>query len=124
MNKTNTDVLNNFGKIIIDEIYNRYRDGIYSDIFCGIKNPTEKKYEQIFEKLGDEQKGLLLEYFKENIESIMFDFLRIFEENEGFKLIYEENGKQVNLADISENLKAEPIIENGWIDRFGTKNEL
>ncbi|WP_264847182.1 hypothetical protein [Capnocytophaga catalasegens] len=39
--------------------------------------------------------------------------LGIFEENEQFKLIYEENGKQVDLMKISEMLKAEPIIENG-----------
>jgi len=29
-----------------------------------------------------------------------------------------EDGKQVNLVEISEMLKAEPIIENGWIERF------
>lgn len=48
----------------------------------------------------------------------LFDFLKIFEEHPEFKIIYEENGQQVNLVEISEMLKAEPIIENGWIDRF------
>ena len=45
-------------------------------------------------------------------------FLGIFEEHERFKLIYEEDEKQVNLVEISEMLKVEPIIENGWIERF------
>jgi len=33
-------------------------------------------------------------------------------------LIYEENGQQINLVEISEMLKAEPLGENGWIERF------
>jgi hypothetical protein len=49
----------------------------------------------------------------------LFDFLKIFEENPQYKLIYEENiGHQINLLEISEMPKAEPIIENGWIKRF------
>ncbi|MRJ07781.1 hypothetical protein EDL99_02625 [Ornithobacterium rhinotracheale] len=48
----------------------------------------------------------------------LFNVLRIFEEDERFRLIYEENGQQVDLVKISEMLKAEPIIKNGWIDRF------
>ena len=47
-----------------------------------------------------------------------FNFLKLFEEHECFKLIYEENGKQINLVEISEMLKAELLGENGWIERF------
>ena len=36
----------------------------------------------------------------------------------GVEIIYEEDGKQVDLVKISEMLKAELMIENGWIDRF------
>ncbi len=50
--------------------------------------------------------------------TFIFAYLNLFEENEEFKLIYEEKGKQVNLVEISEMLKAEPTIDNGWIDRF------
>jgi hypothetical protein len=48
----------------------------------------------------------------------IFAFLGLFEENPVFKLIYEENKQQIDLSKISEMLKAEPIIENGWIQRF------
>ncbi|WP_299312550.1 hypothetical protein [uncultured Aquimarina sp.] len=47
-----------------------------------------------------------------------FNFFKIFEEHQAFRLIYEEDGKRVNLVEISEMLKAEPTIENGWISRF------
>ena len=62
--------------------------------------------------------NLLSLRIKESIGDTIFNILRIFEEDERFKLIYEEDGKQINLVEISEMLKAEPIIENGWIERF------
>ena len=51
----------------------------------------------------------------------MFNFLRVIEEHQEYKLIYEEDGKQVNLIEISEMLKSEPIIANGWIERFSNE---
>lgn len=61
---------------------------------------------------------ILQKYFSESLKGILFNFLRSFEENEHFKLYYEKNEQKVNLVEISEMLKAEPIIENGWIERF------
>lgn len=74
---------------------------------------TEKKLTEIFNKLTSEEKKIIYEYIMEILRTTMFSMLGIFEENEQFKLIYEENGKQVDLMKISETLKAEPIIENG-----------
>lgn len=71
-----------------------------------------------FNKLSVEDREILKTYLEESIKTSIFGFLGIFEEHERFKLIYEEDGKQVNLVEISEMLKAEPIIENGWIEQF------
>ena len=60
----------------------------------------------------------MIQFILENINSVIFDFLDLFEQNEKFKLVYEENGKQINLVEISEMLKAELLGENGWIERF------
>lgn len=54
----------------------------------------------------------------ETFESVLFNILNFFEENEQFKIVYEEEGKQVNLVEISEMLKAEIHGEDGWIMRF------
>ena len=89
--KTNQEILDEFGKILITNV-------------CDF--PLEIAKENINEII------------KEYSESILFNFLKLFEEHECFKLIYEENGKQINLVEISEMLKAEPLGENGWIERF------
>ncbi len=56
------------------------------------------------------QKDEMENYTKEILQGALFDFLNIFEENEEFKIVYEEDGKQVNLVEISEMLKSEPIM--------------
>ena len=77
-----------------------------------------KEYVELFKKMNNKDFSILQKYLEESIGDTIFNILRIFEEDERFKLIYEEDGKQVNLVEISEMLKAEPIIENGWIERF------
>ena len=102
--KTNEEILDEFGRILISSVY----EFNYSLLLENIGNNLE--YENV------KQKARLVT--KNSLESMLFDFLKIFEENEQFKLIYEEDGKQVDLNKISEMLKAEPTIENGWIARF------
>ena len=79
---------------------------------------TGQMFSIFFNKLSVEDREILKTYLEESIKTYIFGFLGIFEEHERFKLIYEEDGKQVNLVEISEMIKAEPIIENGWIERF------
>lgn len=122
--KTNQEILDNFGKIVVNKILDRYYKGIYKIVNEGYKNPTMLHYNDMFNKLNDNEKHLLSDFFKENLNSAFFDMLNIFEENEEFKLIYEEDGKQINLVEISEMLKAELIIENGWIDRFSKEKDI
>ena len=116
--KNNQEILDEFGKRVVINILDRYYRGIRKDIAEGIRNPTEQEYNIIFNNLTENQKELLFRYIKENVNSLLFDFLNLFEEKEDYKLIYEEDEKQVDLVKISEMLKAELIIENGWIDRF------
>ncbi|MRJ09126.1 hypothetical protein EDL99_09670 [Ornithobacterium rhinotracheale] len=54
----------------------------------------------------------------DSVGLVLFEFFNLFEENEEYKIIYEEDGQQVDLVKISEMLKAEPLGENGWIERF------
>lgn len=82
-----------------------------------------KNYTEVFNRLNSEDQKDLEQYLKETIGTAMFAFLGFFEEQEKFKLIYEENGRQVDLTEISEMPKAEPTIENGWIARFGKYKE-
>ena len=86
-----------------------------------ISHTFRMKLLEIYSKIGEnlfQNPSIIKEYIYELTSGTIFDFLRIFEEHPEFKIIYEENGNQVDLNKISEMLKAEPIIDNGWIQRF------
>lgn len=120
--KNNKEILDEFGKIIVSDCF----DPSYANLL-GLKNKENppiifKDFTELFNKLEQKDFLILQKYLADSLKGILFNFLRIFEENEEFKLYYENNNQKVNLAEISEMLKAEPIIENGWIERFS--NEL
>jgi len=112
------DILDKFGRKLISQVLDRYYKWIPKEINEGLKNPNKTHYNEIFDKLDNKDKEKLKDYILEHLNSLLFDILGFFEENEEFKIIYESEGKQVDLVKISENLKAEPIISGGWIDRF------
>ncbi len=95
--KQNKEILDEFGKILI----NGFFDFNYEILFKNLSRHLEK----------NESKSLA----KETISNLLFEFLKMFEE---FKIYYETEDQKINLAEISEMLKAESIIENDWISRF------
>ena len=116
--KTNQEILDTIGEEIIKFSFDPAIGNLLS---LRIKeNPPVifKEYVELFKKMNNKDFAILQKYLEESIGDTIFNILRIFEEDGRFKLIYEEDGKQINLVEISEMLKAEPIIENGWIERF------
>lgn len=102
--KTNQEILDKFGEELVKKVFDFNYNMLKSNILSNLKKNTL-----------EHKAGFLSE---ESLKSIMFDFLKVFEESETFKLYYEKDQQKVNLVEISEMLKAEPIIENGWIERF------
>ena len=116
--KTNQEILDTIGEEIIKFSFDSAIGNLLS---LRIKeNPPVifKEYVELFKKMNNKDFSILQKYLEESIGDTIFNILRIFEEDGRFKLIYEEDGKQINLVEISEMLKAEHIIENGWIERF------
>lgn len=119
--KTNQEILDTLGKALIKKLYDRHLihiHGVEPKVFS-----NSEKYKNLFAEFTGIKKYELEEYVKELLSGGLFEFLCLFEEQQAerpgrFRLIYEEDGKQVDMVEISEMLKAEPIIENGWIDRF------
>jgi hypothetical protein len=101
----NKEILDKFGEVLIKTAYNLNLEIMEKNIE---KNITEKELSKKISFI-----------FKENLEAVFFDFLKIFEENDEFKLYYEKNNQKINLVEISEMFNAEILTEDGWIERFG-----
>jgi len=113
--KSNKEILEQFGNLLTSEVF----DSQYRFILNEVSDLSQTNgYTNLFQKMNDVQKKEIEYYTREILEGALFDFLRIFEEHPEFKIVYEENGEQIDLNKISEMLKAEPIIDNGWIKRF------
>ncbi|WP_077401139.1 hypothetical protein [Cellulophaga omnivescoria] len=113
--KNNQEILNFFGKILIRTIFDPNSKFIKQSVN---EFANTEEYKNLFQGMSLIQKKELENLVYEINEGTLFDFLKFFEENEQFKIVYEEEGKQVNLVEISEMLKAEIHGENGWIERF------
>jgi len=119
--KNNQEILNEFGEILISQVF----DNQYIFIKNSIKNLSKtEEYKNLFSDMSAIQKNEIKNYTKEILRGTLFDFLNVFEENEEFKIIYEEDNRQVNLVKLSDMLKSELIIEGGWIDRFSKENRF
>jgi hypothetical protein len=113
--KSNLEILNQFGNLVANEVF----DNQYRFILNKINDLEQTEgYKNLFLGMTPKQKEEIEFYTREILKGAIFDFLRIFEEHPEYKIIHEESGQQVDLNKISEMLKAEPIIDNGWIQRF------
>jgi hypothetical protein len=111
----NQEILNEFGRLVISEAYDNH--------IALVKNNLEdlrktERFKNLFKEMTPIQKKELETLSEEILSGLLFDFLRIFEEHQNFKIVYEAGNKAVNLVKLSEMFKAELIIEGGWIDRF------
>ena len=116
--KTNQEILDLFGRHVGSDAFDSSYGSIVEILNGTCPNLLMKDKMELFNKFTEKEKEIVKNYIYDLISGTIFDFLRVFEEHPEFKIIYEEDGQQVDLNKISEMLKAEPIIENGWIERF------
>ena len=116
--KSNVEILDEFGQLITKEVFDKQ----YKFILNKVEDLEQTEgYKNLFTGMNYEQKKEIEFYTREILKGSIFDFLRVFEENNTFKIVYENDGQNVDLNQISDMLKSEPIIMNGWIERFSKK---
>ncbi len=122
MNKENEDVLDYFGKCVIEEVYDNALYGAKHIIELTTKNSIDLEKYSILSQLTDEQKKKIYELMTEKTVDIIYRFLEMIEEHDDeFKIIVEKDNKKYSLTDISEKMGSEIADiddEDGWIRRF------
>jgi hypothetical protein len=69
--------------------------------------------------LSNSEYDTFLQYARDINSSFIFDFLKIFEENNESKMTLTEGTRMIDLNEISEMIKTEHLGEGGWINKFG-----
>ena len=116
--KDNKQILDEFGEMVVSKCLDPVYAGVRDDFLKGLLNNRYSEFNNAVNKLSLEEKKKVIDRINEEVESFLFAFLRLFEEQSKFKLYYEDGEQKIDLTKASEMLKAEPIIENGWIARF------
>ena len=113
--KSNAQILDEFGHLVTKEVFDKQ----YEFILNKVEDLAQTEgYRNLFTGMNSLQKKEMEFYTSEILKASLFDFLRVFEENNTFKIVYENDGQKVDLNQITDMIKSEPIIENGWIERF------
>ena len=120
-NKTE-DIVNYFGKCVIEEVYDPALYGVNRVIDLTTKNPIDQKNYSVFSSFTEEQKEKLKELMKTTTVDIIYRFLEMIEEHdEEFKVVIENGSESYSLTDISEKMGSEIADiedEEGWINQF------
>lgn len=118
----NEDILNYFGKCVIEEVYDPALYGVNQVIDLTTKNPIDQKNYSVFSDLTEEQKVKLKELMKSTTVDIIYRFLEMIEEHDDeFKIVIEKESESYSLTEISEKMGSEIAdveSEEGWIKRF------
>ena len=118
----NDDILNYFGKCVIEEVYDPALYGVNQVIDLTTKNPIDQKNYSVFSDLTEEQKVKLKELMKSTTVDIIYRFLEMIEEHDDeFKIVIEKESESYSLTEISEKMGSEIAdveSEEGWINRF------
>lgn len=116
--KSNNEILDKFGRLVIENVFDENLKHFKQILKGTTKWGQGQKYSEIFKKMNKEDKKIFELFFNETLKINIFSFLSIFEDYENFKVTYEDNNQVTNLVEASEMLKAELIIENGWIEKY------
>jgi hypothetical protein len=111
----NDEILDKFGFLVVNNVYDEALKNFKALIDGTTKWGTGKEYTYLLNKLSSEDKAIFLKLHENTINTAIFSFLKIFEENTQFKIVYDDNEIQVDLNKISEMLKSEHIE---WIKKY------
>ena len=104
----NEDILNYFGKCVIEEVYDPALYGVNQVIDLTTKNPIDQKNYSVFSDLTEEQKVKLKELMKSTTVDIIYRFLEMIEEHDDeFKIVIEKESESYSLTEISEKMGSE-----------------
>jgi len=118
--KSNQEILDEFGRLLAADVFDDQYRFIKNDLNA-LANTEE--YQSLFARMTEKQKEELELYTREILVGALFNFLKLFEEHSEFKISHTGASGTVDLNEASEMLKAEAIIENGWIRRFSKYKE-
>ena len=109
-------VLLYIGKKIVEDVLDKANE----DYMTLISNASyNSALSDKLKSFSQEQINLILELIPWITSGTICNTLYLFDQNEDMQIIVEYEGKKINLAEVSDWINGELLVEGGWLDRFG-----
>lgn len=111
-------ILDELGEILISKIYDEGLD--YIEFYSSVKlTETNKDYVNFINSLSETEKKKLQNLISHILNGTLYAFLNIFELNDQFKLVYDNQNKFIEIVNLNEySIGIINEKDHGWIDRF------
>lgn len=104
------------GKKIVEEIVDKTNEQCLETIETPNEDNVVRKRLNSF---SDEQINSIRDIVPWVTMTTVSNMLHLFERNSNIKFIVDFQGKEMNIAEVSDGLDGDFLGEEGWIDRFG-----
>lgn len=119
--KQEKEILDSFGKLVILNVRDCALKISMNIVQQNTPNPVKIKQYEVLSGLTSEQREAVCDLLSETVTDTIYRFMEMFEENSNkIKIVVTYEGKDFNLAQISEVMGSEIacLDEDGWIQRF------
>ena len=114
---TDKDVLDDFGSATMRMVRDRSLDKFEKIQLGTLKSQRAIELHNLLSEFDEKQKEVIKTLIIETVDNTIFNFLFMFEEDEGKKILVSD----VNVNEISDGLSGELFTKDGWISRFSQK---
>lgn len=115
------EIMDKFGEFIISNVRDNALKISMDIVHRTTKNQVKSRQYNNLNNLSYEEQEAICDLLSETITDVIYRFLEAFEENaERIKLLYNYNGTDYDLTQVSEKMGSEIACfeDDGWIQKF------
>jgi len=117
LNKNNC--LEYFGKLVVENAHDYLLKGMFYKILdSSMSDGLDNKWKQILVGLDKKDLAIMELVLHRYLDVYLFELLKIFEENDEFKLSFSNGTEMIELKDLSGFLPSEGAREDGWFENY------
>lgn len=117
----NRILIENFGNGVTDKAYNNRKR--WTDIIVAgeTNNKIDKELVKLLQNLDEEDRNLIVEYLHYISMKQQMYLMRVFDENEQYKILYNTGESLVNVAEVEGSQVSLEKLVPSWIEKYPRK---
>jgi hypothetical protein len=110
--------LDDFGKMLVAEVYDRACEVLHGTISHGMKGIKPDPFHLAYQSLDEKSKEVLRRFVMEAVDQTFAQFLNFLDVHKISIPVKTSSGEVVDVQAVSDGLAAEPYNDWGWIAKY------